>query len=103
MNIDQIIAILRVLFAAGGPVAGLLMRFAGLDEDATNNILSIALIVLPPLISMIWGAVAESDHSKIAAAAKVDGVQSITVSKYASGAAAVAAASSDLPTVKKAS
>jgi hypothetical protein len=100
MNSDQVTSLLRVLLAAGGPVAGLLAN-AGMAAGTVNNILTVALIVLPPLISAVWGFVVHTDQNKIAAAAAVDGVTQIRIDPLATGAAAAAAADSALPTVKK--
>lgn len=100
MNTDQFTSMLRVLLAAGGPVAGLLTN-AGLNAGAVTNILTVALIVLPPIVSGIWGYVVHTDRSKLAAAAAVPGVTQINVAQFATGAASAAASDPTLPTVKK--
>lgn len=74
MNVDQLTSIFRALLAAGGPIAGLLAN-AGLNDGTVNNILTVALIVIPPLISAVWGYVHSSANGKVAAAATVPGVQ----------------------------
>jgi hypothetical protein len=102
MNQDQINSLLRVLLAAGGPVAGLLAN-AGMEAGTINDVLTTALIVLPPLISLVWGLVTHTDHNTIAAAASVPGVDAIAISPNATGGAARAATNSNLPTVQKAS
>lgn len=102
MNSDQLTSLLRVLLAAGGPVAGLLAN-AGLQAGMVNNILTIALIVLPPLSSAVWGYVVHKDANKIAAASNVPGVQSITIATNAPSAAASTAANPALLNVRQAS
>lgn len=74
MNSDQLTSIFRALLAAGGPIAGLLTN-AGLNDGAVNNILTVALIVVPPLISAVWGYIHNSANGKVIAAATVPGVQ----------------------------
>lgn len=101
MNADQVTSLLRVLLAAGGPVAGLLAN-AGMAAGTVNNILTIALIVLPPLISAVWGYIIHTDKSKIAAAAAVPGVTEIKIAPLATDGAAKAAADPTLLNVKKA-
>lgn len=99
LNQDQLTSLLRGLLAAGGPLAGLLIN-TGLQPTMVNNILAIALIVLPPIISIAWGVAAHSDEAKIAAAAAVPGVRKIAIVADANGGAATAAADPALPTVR---
>lgn len=90
MNQQQLESLLRILLATGGPVAGLLTNW-GVATGDVNNWLTIALIVLPPLGSAIWGYVRNTDHSTIAAASKVEGVNVIEISPNAINGAARAA------------
>lgn len=100
MNQEQLMSLLRALLAAGGPVAGLLANF-GMQPGTVTNVLTIALIVLPPLISAVWGYLDHTDRAKIASAASVEGVTKIKIDPYATGGAAAAAADPALANVKK--
>ncbi len=65
MNQTQIESLLRILLAAGGPVAGLLTNY-GMAPGQVNNWLTILLIVLPPLGSAIWGLYRNTDKQNVA-------------------------------------
>lgn len=100
MNLDQLTSMLRVLLAAGGPIAGL-MNNAGMNKGTVDNILTIALMVIPPLAAFVWGQLKHTDKNTIASAAAVPGVTMISVAPLATGGASAAASDPALPTVKK--
>ena len=99
MNQQQIESLLRILLAAGGPVAGLLVNW-GVPAGQVNNYLTIALMVLPPAVSGVWGLMRNTHQQTITAAAGVPGVTGITVAADAAAGARAAAADPTLPTVK---
>lgn len=98
-NQQQIESILRILLAAGGPVAGLLTNW-GVPAGQINNWLTLALMILPPLIAGAWGLARNTHKQTIAAAAAVPGVAEIRVDDNATDGAKAAVQDSALPTVK---
>jgi len=100
MNQQQVESLLRILLAAGGPVAGLLVNW-GVPTGQVNNYLTIALMVLPPLISGVWGLLRNTHKQTIADAASVPGVSQVVIAPTAKDGAAAAAADPALPNVTK--
>ena len=98
-NEQQIESFLRILLAAGGPVAGLMTNW-GVPAGQINNWLTLSLMILPPLIAAVWGMIRNTHKQTIAAAAAVPGVAEIRVSDNASDGAKAAVQDSTLPTVK---
>jgi hypothetical protein len=90
MNLDQFQSLIRTLLAAGGPIAGLLTLY-GFPQDKTAMWLGLALAILPPIASAIWGILTKTDAAKVAAAGAMTGVQ-VTVAPNASPGAKAAAA-----------
>lgn len=74
LNQDQILGIVRALLAAGGPVAALLVQ-AGYPTGAVSTWLTIALVLIPPLISAVWSAASHTDASKALSASMLPGVK----------------------------
>lgn len=97
-NNSQIESIIRWLLTTGGPGAAYLVS-QGMAPTQINNILTIALAVVPPVISFIWGLVRKTDKQVIAAAAAVPGVTGVVIDPNATGGAAAAAADPKLTTV----
>ncbi len=97
-NEQQIESFLRILLAAGGPVAGLLTNW-GVPSGQVNNWLTLGLMILPPAIAAIWGLARNTHKQTIAAAAGVPGVTEIRVADNASDGAKAAVQDSKLPTV----
>ncbi len=97
MNLDQFLSLVRTLLAAGGPISGLLVLY-GLPQDKTAMWLSIALIVIPPLASGIWGIVTKTDRAKVAAVGAMAGV-TVNVTQDASDGAQAAAQDPKVPGV----
>lgn len=89
MNLDQILVLVRTLLAAGGPISGLLVLY-GLPQDKAAMWLSIALIIVPPFVSAVWGIINKTDKNKLAAAGLMPGV-AVTVASNASDGAKDAA------------
>ncbi len=87
MNQQQIESLLRILLAAGGPVAGLLVNW-GVPSGQVNNYLTLALMILPPLISAGWGHFRTTPSSLAVAADSVPGV-SVTVNPLSASQAVV--------------
>jgi len=101
MNQQQIESLLRILLAAGGPVAGLLVNW-GVPSGQVNNYLTVALLVLPPVLAGVWGLLRNTHQQTIAAAASVPGVSNIAIAPDAKDGAAAAAADPKLTNVNKA-
>ncbi len=97
MNLDQILSLVRTLLAAGGPISGLLVIY-GLPQDKAALWLSVGLIVIPPIISAIWGIVNKTDKAKVAAAGAMQGV-TVTVAADAPEGAKAAAQDPKVPGV----
>jgi hypothetical protein len=97
-NQSQIESIIRWLLTTGGPGAAYLVS-QGMAPSQINNILTIALAVVPPAISFVWSMFRKTDKQVIAAAAAVPGVTGVAISPYATGGAADAALDQKLPTV----
>lgn len=68
MNLDQILSLVRTLLAAGGPISGLLVMY-GMPGDKAALWLSVALIVVPPLVSAVWGVLNKTAANKVATVA----------------------------------
>lgn len=98
MNLDQLLSLVRTLLAAGGPVAGLLTMY-GMQESKVGMWLSLALIVVPPIISAVWGVLSKTDAAKVAAAGALPGV-TVTVAPDAPLGARAAAADPTVPGVQ---
>ncbi len=96
-NLDQWLALVRTLLAAGGPVSGLLVMY-GMPGDKAALWLSVALIVVPPIISGVWGVISRTDKNKVAAAGAMPGV-AVTVAANASDGAKAAAQDPSVPGV----
>lgn len=89
---------IRWLLTTGGPLSAYLVS-QGMAPSQINTIMTVALAVVPPLVSYVWGLFRKSDKQLIAQAAAVPGVNGVVVSPYATGGAAAAAADPKLPTV----
>lgn len=98
MNQSQLESLLRVLLAAGGPVAGLLANW-GLAPGAVNNWLTILLIVIPPVVSAIWGQLRHTDSATVLAAKAVPGAEVVVDPAKASVAVTALAADPAVPGV----
>lgn len=98
INQAQVESAIRWALTTGGPGAAYLVS-QGMQPSQINTIMTIALAVVPPAISFIWGLFAKTDKKVIAAAAAVPGVSGVTISPYATGGAADAALDPKLPTV----
>ena len=98
INQAQIESIIRWLLTTGGPGAAYLVS-QGMAPSQINNILTIALAVVPPAISFVWGLFRKTDKQMIATVASVPGVNGVVISPYATGGAAAAARDDKLPTV----
>ncbi len=66
MNTEQIQSLIRLLLGAGGPLAALLIS-KGASADTVNQILTISLAVVPPLVSLVWSMIRHTDANTIAA------------------------------------
>lgn len=97
-NQQQIESVLRILLAAGGPVAGLLANW-GVPAGQVNNWLTLGLTLLPPLIAAVWGILRNTHKQTIAAAAAVPGVAEIRVADNAKDGAQAAVEDTKLPNV----
>jgi len=97
MNLDQILSLVRTLLAAGGPISGLLVMY-GVPNDKATMWLSLALIIVPPVVSAIWGIASKTDKAKVAAAGAMEGV-TVTVAPTASPGAQAAAQDKSVPGV----
>ena len=98
LNSAQIESIIRWLLTTGGPGAAYLVS-QGMAPTQINNILTIALAVVPPAISFVWSMFRRTDKQVIAAAAATPEVAGVVISPYATGGAAAAAADPKLTTV----
>jgi hypothetical protein len=97
MNLDQIQSLIRTLLAAGGPIAALLVQY-GMPQDKVSIWISIALVVLPPVVAAVWGIITKTDAAKVAAVGAMPGV-SVIVAPSASAGAQAAAADKAVPGV----
>ena len=88
-NLDQWLSLTRTLLAAGGPISGLLVLY-GLPQDKATMWLSVALIVVPPIVSAVWGLLNKTDRNKLATVNAMPGVD-VTVAPSASAGAKAAA------------
>ena len=89
-NQQQIQSFIRLLLGAGGPLAALLVS-RGTSADTVNLILTIALAVVPPLISLVWSMFSHSDKATVAAAGALPGVNVVVAPSAPVGARAAAA------------
>lgn len=97
-NQQKIEEAVRWLLTTGGPLAAYLTS-QGMAPTQINNIMTVALAIVPPVISAIWGFWRKTDKQVIAAAAATPGVAGVVISPYATGGAAAAAADPKLTTV----
>jgi len=72
-NQAQIESIVRWLLTTGGPLAGYLVS-QGATQSQINNLLTVALVVVPPAISFVWGLLRKTDKQVVAAAGALPGV-----------------------------
>ena len=98
MNLDQFLSLVRTLLAAGGPVAGLLTIY-GFPQDKTALWLGLALAIVPPIATAVWGILAKTDAAKVTAAGAMPGV-TVAVGPTASAGAQSVAADPAVPGVK---
>jgi len=98
MNLDQVLSLIRTLLAAGGPIAALAVMY-GMPGDKVAAWTSLALAILPPVASGVWGIMARTDAAKVASAGAMPGVN-VTVSPAASPGAQAAAADPAVPGVQ---
>lgn len=99
MNNEQLTGLIRTLLAAGGPIAGLLALY-GLPPDKVTAWLSLALVVLPPVVAGVWSLMSKRDASLAASASHVKGVEVVVDADHASTAVVLAAHDNALPDVK---
>jgi hypothetical protein len=92
-NAEQIQSLIRLLLGAGGPLAAMLIS-KGVAGDTVNQIETLALAIVPPLVSLIWGLIRHSDAGTAKAASQLPGVK-VVVDPAAAAAAVVAVAKSD--------
>jgi hypothetical protein len=97
MNLDQVLSLIRTLLAAGGPIAALAVMY-GMPGDKVAAWTSLALAILPPIASGVWGIMARTDAAKVASAGAMPGVN-VTVAPTASPGAQSAAADPKVPGV----
>lgn len=97
-NSAQIESIIRWMLAAGGPAASLLVA-RGADATDLQNITNLALLIVPPLVSIVWSMFAKTDKQLIGTAAAVPGVEGVKIAATATGGAAAAAADPKLTNV----
>lgn len=83
MNLEQALSLIRTLLAAGGPVAGLLTIY-GYPADKTALWLGLALAILPPLATALWGIFSKTDRAMVLSATNVPGV-TVQVDKAKAG------------------
>jgi hypothetical protein len=94
-NQEQIKSAIRWLLTAGGPLASILVS-KGASADTVNNILTIALIVVPPAVSLIWSMIDHTDAAKVQAVNSVPGVQvGVDTSRASQATPAVQAVAND--------
>jgi len=97
-NNDQLWAQLTTLFAAGGPIAALLLQI-GLPADQTSNFIKIVqalLVVIPLVIKIIHDRSANSDPALLKSAATVKGAEvSVDTTRGTEASPAVVAAALD--------
>ena len=96
-NQQQIESAIRWLLTTGGPLAGYLMS-QGATPSQINNILTVALVVVPPAISFVWGLARKTDKAIVASASTIQGV-SVAVDKTAPAGAQAAAQDAKLTNV----
>lgn len=73
MNLEQILSLLRTLLATGGPVAGILLAY-GADNNKVQLWLGLAVAVVPPIVSALWGIFSKTDRALVVSASNVPGV-----------------------------
>lgn len=64
----QIESTIRWLLTTGGPLAGWL-NSQGVDQTQTSQLMTAALVVVPPLISWVWSLARGTDKQTVAAVA----------------------------------
>lgn len=67
-NRTQIESTIRWLLTTGGPLAGWL-NSQGVDQTQTSQLMTAALVIVPPLISWVWGLARGTDKQNVAAVA----------------------------------
>ena len=101
-NEQQIQSLIRLVLAAGGPVSSIAVRH-GMTPGTMEDILSIALMVVPPLVSLVWSMSSHSQESTLTDASNIPGVNPIRIDMAtASPGAKDAVASPDSPKVIRA-
>jgi len=98
VNLDQFLGLVRTLLAAGGPVAGLLTIY-GFPQDKTALWLGLALAIVPPIATAVWGILAKTDAANVARVGAMPGV-TVAVGPTASAGAQSVAADPAVPGVK---
>lgn len=72
-NQAQIESAIRWLLTTGGPLAGWLVS-QGASQTQISQIMAVALVVVPPAVSFVWGLMRKTDKQITAAAGAMPGV-----------------------------
>jgi len=89
VNLDQVQSLIRTLLAAGGPITALLVMY-GAPGDKVAMWVSLALSILPPVVSGVWGILNKTDRAKVESAGAMPGVNVIVSPQASEGAKAAA-------------
>lgn len=75
LNRQQIQDMLRTALSYGGPFGALIVYYTGVSADVYGMWLAVALLVLPPIVSWIWGYIQNRRSQQIAAIARLSPVE----------------------------
>lgn len=99
MNAQQIESALRVVLAAGGPIAALVIRYTEVSQDDFLLWVQVVLLVVPPLGAWLWGYLAHTPAAQIQRTQSLSEVATVVVRDDARGKVGELAASPQFPGV----
>ena len=89
-NQQQIEGVIRWLLATGGPLGSILVS-RGANADTLNQVTTLAIAVVPPLIALVWSLLRKTDRQTVIAASNVPGAQ-VQIDHVAASPALIATA-----------
>ena len=86
---NQIYDGLRILLAAGGPLSAVVLRYTDMNSDDFQMFAQLALLIIPPVGSWLWGFYLNSVKNKVETIAELSGPVQQAALNHVSDAAKV--------------